>query len=52
MDCIARGVAKRWTQLSNSHSSQEQLEDISSIITHMLQMRKLRPQVVTRIERS
>ena len=52
MDCIARGVAKSQTQLSNYHSSPQQLEDIGSIIIHMLQMRKLRPQVVTRIERS
>ena len=52
MDCIVRGVAKSGTQLSDFHSSQQQLEDISSIITHVLQMRKLRPQVVTRIERS
>ena len=52
MDCIVRGVAKSGTQLSGFHSSHQQLEDISSIITHVLQMRKLRPQVVTRIERS
>ena len=52
MDCIVCGVAKSGTQLSDFHSSQQQLEDISSIITHVLQMRKLRPQVVTRIERS
>ena len=52
MDCIVCGVAKSGTQLSEFHSSQQQLEDISSIITHVLQMRKLRPQVVTCIERS
>ena len=52
MDYIVYGVAKSQTRLSESHSSQQQLQDISSIISHVLQVRKLRPQVVTGRERS